>query len=308
MSFFATYFLPAVLVLITFSIGLTLSVKDFKEIFIRPKAVIIGLLSQMVGLPLLAFLLVYLSGLPPILQVGTMLIAACPGGATSNYVSHLCRGNVALSIALTSINSFLTIVTLPLILYFSLNFFLDTQQQQVINIPFWQTVISIVLLTLLPCVVGMMVRAYWKEKAVWLSQKMEIPMLVLLAAAFAGVMIEKNNAPADITVNNHSFSLGQIFLVALVLNVAGMFIGWGLARATKLSAADQITIGIEVGLQNSMLAITVAGTILHNMEMAQVGVVYGSFTFFTAVIFGLVLSPRVSLIQFFKTRKLYKDE
>lgn len=302
MSFFATYFLPFVLVLITFSIGLTLSLKDFRDIFLHPKAVLVGLFSQMVVLPSIAFGLVIALGLPPILQMGTMLIAACPGGATSNYVTYLCRGNVALSISLTSINSFLTIFTLPAVLYFSFQYF-GNNIEQGIELPFWQTVLSVFLFTLLPCIAGMAARARWEGQAVWLNKRLETLLLFFLAAAFAGVFFEKDDAAMAVV---STFSIGQVFLVAVILNILGMFGGYLLARALQLSNADQVTIGIEVGLQNSMLAITVAGTLLHNMEMAQVGVVYGSFTFFTAVLFGAVFSDKVSIVQFIKTRKWYK--
>lgn len=304
MNFFSTYFLPFVLILITFSIGLTLTFKDFKNIVLHPKAMLVGLFGQLIGLPVLAFGLASFMGFSPVLQAGLMLIAACPGGATSNYVSYLSRGNVALSISMTAINSFAAILTLPGILYLTFDYFMGDGVQPV-SVPLGQTVMGIVFYTILPSIGGMLLRRYRRATALWLNKRLEWLMLSMLAVAFTGVMLEKDEAAAPVLL---SFPLGWVFVAALLLNVSAMFLGYGMARLLRLSNADQVTIGIEIGLQNSMLAITVAGSILQNVEMAQVGVIYGSFTFFSAAAFGLLMSQKVSLRQFFKTGKLYKEE
>lgn len=303
MSFFATYFLPAVLVLITFSIGLTLRLRDFKNIIAYPRALIIGLISQMLLLPAVAFGLASISPLPPILKIGLVLIACCPGGATSNYITFLCRGNVALSISLTSINSFLTSITLPFFLRLAWSFFLIGDENIEILIPFWKTASNIVLLSLLPCIIGMWIRAQYQDAAFILSKRIERISLLLLGIAFGAVMLEK-----DPSQPMESFPYVMVFIYTFVLNIIGLLLGYLLAWLGRLNPATRVTTGIEVGLQNSMLAITVAGTLIGSMEMARVGVVYGSFTFFTALAFGIIFSPHLSILQFLKTGKLYKKE
>ena len=303
MSFFATYFLPAVLVLITFSIGLTLKLQDFKNIITYPKALLIGLISQMLVLPAVAFGLASIAEMPPMLKIGLVLVAICPGGATSNYITFLCRGNVALSISLTSINSFLTSITLPFILRLAWASFVEDGDNLEVIIPFWKTASNIVLMSLLPCIVGMWVRAQYQDFALVLSKRMDRILLLLLGIAFGAVMLEKDPSPQI-----QEFPVMTVLLFAFALNIAGLSLGYLLAWFARLDKATRVTTGIEVGLQNSMLAITVAGTLIGSMEMARVGVVYGSFTFFTALAFGVIFSPHLSIIQFFKTGKLYKKE
>ncbi len=122
-SLFSEYFLPVTLAIITLGMGLSLTDKDFRNIFMHPKAVIIGLCSQMILLPLIAWLIVRSIDIDPIFKVGLMIIAACPGGATSNLITYLLRGNVALSISMTALNSILTLITIPLVVHLSLEVF-----------------------------------------------------------------------------------------------------------------------------------------------------------------------------------------
>ena len=122
-SLFSGYFLPVTLAIITLGMGLSLTDKDFRNIFLHPKAVIIGLCCQMMLLPLIAWLIARSIDIDPLFKVGLMIIAACPGGATSNLITYLLRGNVALSISMTAMNSIITLLTIPLVVHFSLEAF-----------------------------------------------------------------------------------------------------------------------------------------------------------------------------------------
>ncbi len=285
---FSSYILPATLAAIMLGMGLSLTKNDFKFIFIYPKAFFVGLSSQMLILPALAFFIAEISGLPPFIQVGIVLIAACPGGASSNLIVHLLKGNVALSVAMTSINSFITLFTIPVLNNLALGRFLGFGKD--LQMPFISTVTQILLITVLPVSVGIIIRSQFKKIAIALEKPLKIVMPVTLAFAILGTVFYDNH-------NKVEYSKELLFEVLpwiVALNIIGMITGFLLALLFKLGKRNQITVAIEVGLQNSGLAIAIAvgPNLLNNSQYAVPATIYAMFTFFTAVIFGIYIKRR----------------
>ncbi len=284
-NFASSFLLPAVLALIMFGMGLSLTKRDFKNILKYPKALITGLTGQMIILPAFAFLIAWLSGLPPELQVGIIIIAACPGGATSNLITHLLRGRVALSISLTTINSILVIITLPLLVNLGLTIFLDKTTE--LEMPILKTIIKVFTITIIPTALGILTRAKQQNFAIRLEHPLRFIMPVMLGIVFlVAILGEKSSAGKGFK---------EIWLEvipwAFGLNLLGMLTGFISGKITSLGKFNQITLAVEVGIQNSALAITVASStmFLNNYYMSVPAVVYGLFTFFNAVVFGLLV-------------------
>jgi bile acid:Na+ symporter, BASS family len=280
----STYFLPVVIGIIMFNLGLSLQVADFREIFRHPKQIVIGLLAQMILLPLIAFGIANISGLSPELKTGIMIIAACPGGAVSNLITYLLKGSVSLSVSLTSINSILILITLPAIVYFSLYYF--TGDAGIISMPVMTMVIKIFVMILIPVGIGMMLRYRNSAKAKKLESWLKYLTTLLLAVVYSFVIFEKNGG--QIT------KLSEYLTIApwvFGMNLLGMISGFLIGRWNGLNIQKQITLSVEVGIQNTALAITIAGSeaFLGNHEMAVPAVAYGAFTFFNAILFGVLI-------------------
>jgi BASS family bile acid:Na+ symporter len=278
-ALFSEIFLPITLAVITLGMGLSLTKNDFRNIFIHPRAVATGLCCQMFLLPLIAFLIVRIIPIDPLLKVGLMIIASCPGGATSNLVTYLLRGNVALSISMTAINSFITLLTIPLVVSLSLGFFLHRDAE--IQMKVGETVINVFLITLLPALLGTRIRKWRPRLAGRLERPLRVILPVLLALIYSGVLFI--NGEGESTTRKDFMT---ILPYAFILHLSAMTAGLLIARLVSLRLRDRFTISVEVGLQNSALAIFVASNLLQSHSMAVVPVVYGSFTFFTTLFFG----------------------
>lgn len=282
-SIVSTFFLPVVIGLIMFNLGLSLTFRDFKRIFIHPRALIIGLCCQMLLLPLIAFLLAYFSNLAPPIKVGLVLIAACPGGATSNLITYLLKGEVALSISLTSINSLLILFSIPGITYLALQAFLD--KDTIVALPLYQTILKILLMIILPTFGGLLMKKYVSRTAEFLERYLKYITTALLALVFIIAILYN-------TGDQRPFEAYlRIIPYAFALNVAGMFSGLLAGYLARFDKSKIITLTVEIGIQNSALAITIATSslFLDSPEMALPAVVYGMFTFFNAAILGLVI-------------------
>lgn len=278
-SLFSEYFLPVTLAIITLGMGLSLTDKDFRNIFLHPKAVIIGLCCQMILLPVIAWLIVRSIDIDPVFKVGLMIIAACPGGATSNLITYLLRGNVALSISMTALNSMITLITIPLVVHLSLEAFIH--EDTAIRLNVGDTIIKVFLITIVPAFVGTRIRKNYPRFSVNLERPLRVVLPLLLLVVYAGVILIDQGTGA---ATRQDFL--TIFPHTLFLNILAMVSGFLVARIFRLRVNNQFTISIEVGLQNSALAIFVAATLLKSNDMALVPVVYGSFTFFSTLLFG----------------------
>ena len=278
-NIFSAYFLPVTLAIITLGMGLSLTHRDFKNVFFRPRAVIIGILSQIFLLPIIAFSIALLTNLDPYMKVGLVIIAACPGGATSNLVTYLLNGNIALSISMTALNSIITLLTIPVNVSIALMVFLQTDTA--VRLDVWDTILKVFLLTIVPAYIGVTIRHRKSDFAKRLNRPLKFILPLILLVVYIGVLFIDEG---DKTSNTGDF--WSLMPVALLLNALSMFLGWQIAYLTRLKKRERFTIAIEVGLQNSALAIFVASTLLGNRTMALVAVVYGSFTFFSTALFG----------------------
>jgi BASS family bile acid:Na+ symporter len=280
-SIVTTVLLPLALGIIMLGLGLGLTLADFKRILVVPKAIAVGLVCQMLILPLVCFGLVKAFDLPAELGVGLMLLAASPGGATANLYSHLAKGDVALNITLTAVNSVLSVVTLPLIVNLSLSqLAADTT---VVPIQFEKALqIAIVLI---PVAIGMVIHARAPTFAARLGKPVKILSAVfLLLIVIAAVLRDREVLAAN---------LSTVGGAAIAFNLASLAIGYLVPRLVRLSNREAIAIGMEIGIHNGTLAIAVATTILGRPTMAIPAAIYSVVMFFTAGAFGAWVSRSV---------------
>lgn len=265
--------LPLSLAIIMLGMGLSLVPADFKRVILFPKAASVGILNQIVILPLVGFLLVWLFGLDnPELAVGVMVLAACPGGPTSNLISHISKGDTALSITLTAISSMIAVITIPLIVNLALSIYM--QQGGYVPLPVFDTIFKLTLITLLPVSIGMLIR----NKAMGFAQRMNKPVKIVSGILLVLIIL------AAILNNREIFvsSFRSVGPIALSLNVLMLFVGYISARLLRLNRAQRITISVESGIQNGTLGITIASTLLHNDVMAISPAIYSLIMFMTA--------------------------
>lgn len=287
-KFFSSFLLPGTLAFIVMGMGLSLTIKDFKNIFLHPKALFLGLSCQLFILPVIALLIAYFSGLQAELQVGIVLIAACPGGAVSNLITYLFQGNVALSVSLTTINSFVVIFSIPIIVDISLRLFIGDMDSD-IHLPLWATIFQILLITVVPCLLGIYIRYVSPFIASILEQPLKWIMPLVLALAMLGAVFIDEGNQMDIA----PIYYWEVTAFVFILNAVGMATGFYLSKYADLDLNNQITIAIEVGLQNTALAITIATTFLDNQLIAIPATIYALFTFFSAATFGFIVKPEL---------------
>lgn len=268
-------FLPIAIGIIMLGMGLTLELKDFKRILVYPKAIAIGIVNQLIVLPLVGLLLVTLFSLPPELGVGIMILAACPGGPTSNLMSHVAKGDTALSITLTAIVSVITVITIPYIVNFSMQYLMGASTYQ--PLPVYETVIKIFLVTILPVIIGMIIHRYAPGLAHKSERVVRIASVVFLVLIIIGAVLKEKE-------NVISFFI-QAGPVALALNVITMAIGYASGLLFKLNKPQRISISIEVGIQNGTLAMAIAMGMLENAQMAIPPAIYSLIMFMTGGIF-----------------------
>lgn len=270
-----TVFLPIALGIIMLGLGLSLTIEDFKRIVKYPKAAFIGLFCQMILLPVVCWGIAVAFGLAPALAVGLMLLAASPGGATANLYSHLSDGDVALNITLTAVNSLLSLFTLPLIVNFSLLYFVGAEQ----SIPMqFGKIVEVFAIVLLPVSVGMMIRRFAPSFADKMDKPVKLASAILLVLVIAGATLkEKDNLVSFIQ---------QIGLPVLVFNLLSMLVGYTVPLLLRVERRQAIAIGMEIGIHNGTLAIYIALNVLQDSAMSIPPALYGLLMFFTAAAFG----------------------
>ena len=277
--------LPLALAFIMLYLGLTLQLGDFRAVLRRPRALVAGLVGQMLMLPLLGWLVAEMAlsaGLPPVMAVGLMVLAACPGGVSSGLLTHLAGGDVALSIALTAVTSIAAMLSLPLVVDVALQHFMASSLS--IDLPLAQMVRSVFLLTTLPVLIGMALRA-WRPVRVQRIEPLAgriatgLFLLIVLATFWSqrGVLAEH---------------LGGVGLAALALNAAVLAGAWGLGSQAGLDRRDRIAVATECGLQNSALGIYVCVELLRQPAMSVPSVVYAVLMNGGAIVFVLLMRRR----------------
>jgi len=282
MSIITQVFLPLSLAFIMFSMGLTLTVSDFKRVIVQPKAFAIGAFGQMILLPLIAFALASIGSLSPALSVGLMILAVCPGGVTSNLLTHLARGDTALSISLTAIISVISVFTIPFIVNFSLGHFMGATEA--VQLPIAKTIVGIFLITTVPVMIGMSVKQFFpiltKNFKVMARRVATVLFVIVVLGA---IMKERAHLVAYFS---------EVGPIALALNVVMMIISFYLARFLSLNRKQVIAISLECGLQNGTLAIVIAGTMLGNLTMMMPAAIYSILMFATSGIFAFAVTRR----------------
>ncbi|WP_170429522.1 bile acid:sodium symporter family protein [Ruegeria arenilitoris] len=268
--------LPLSLAVIMLSLGVGLHVADFQRVLTRGYPFAIGALSQVVLLPIAAFVTVKLFALPPEIAVGFMLLSFCPGGVTSNILSKLAKGDVALSVSLTAVISLLSMVTVPILAAWSINHFMGEDAPEV---SITGLAIALFLITTLPVAIGVSLRRF----APTLAERIDAPLSKLATALFVLIVLAALAGNWQLFIDN----LGIMGAGLVTLNIALLAIGLGLARAAKLSWNESKTVSIETGIQNSTLGITLAalitGTDSGFSPLALPSAVYGIMMYVVAL-------------------------
>ena len=267
----STIILASALFIIMLGMGLSLVASDFKRILMYPKAIVVGLTNQLIILPLVGFLLASVLSLKPEIAIGIMILVACPGGATSNLISHLAKGDIALSVTLTAFSSLITIITIPFIINFSILHFLE--QEQIIRLDVVKTIIQIFAITIIPVSMGMIIRKYNEGFALKMAKPVRIASAIVLAAVILGLLIKEKE--------NFISYFKEAGIAALLLNIVTMAIGYYSAKLVKVQTKQAISIAIESGIQNGTLAISIAIVLLGNTSFAIAPAVYSLLMFFT---------------------------
>lgn len=267
--------LPAALAFIMFALGLGLTPPDFARIARQPRALLVGMLCHFVLLPLACFAMIKVAGITGAFAVGFMILAACPTGSTSNLLTYIARGDVALALSFTAVASVLTIFTLPMIVSFSLEHFAGAAQA--VSAPVGAMMGQIFLMVGLPVALGMLVRSRkpgWALRTEPVATKVATVLFILIVAAAAA----KNWA-----LLRDNFSTLAPFAVAL--NLAMLLCGFLVARLARLSRRQSITLGIETAVQNATLALVIASTVLRQDAMAIPGALYGVLMYAGGLVF-----------------------
>ncbi len=280
-SLLTSLLLPLALGVIMFGLGLGLGLDDFRRIARYPRAVVIGLVLQIGVLPWAAFGLALLFRLPPELAVGLMLLAASPGGATANIYSHLARGDVALNITLTAVNSLLCLLTLPLILNLALDFFLGAGQYVP---PPVGKIIEVAVIIVLPVSLGMATRALAPAFAARMEQPIRLLSVLVLALLIVAAVAQ--------TWSTLLGFFAAVGLACLLFNLVSMGVGYAAPRALKLPRRQAIAIAMEIGIHNGTLAIFIALNVLERPLTSVPAAVYSLLMFFTAAVFAYGLNRR----------------
>lgn len=271
--------LPLGLAFIMFAMGLTLQWADFRRVFEAPKAIALGLLCQLVLLPLAAFGLLLLWPLSPEFAVGLMILAASPGGITSNMLTHLARGDTALSISLTAISSLAGVITVPLVVNFALIHF--TAAAAMTDIPVARMILGVLVVSTLPLLLGMALN-HWRPALAEAVERVARPLSV---GVFALIVLWAFVSQWRVMMDNLAL-IGPSIVALNVLVLAG---GYWLAGAQGLARRQTIAIGLEGGLQNGALGIFVAMTLLGNAAMMVPSITYALVMNVTAAVFILAV-------------------
>ena len=283
-SALTTIGLPVALGIIMLGLGLSLTPDDFRRVARHPRAVVVALGCQLLLLPVVCFGLVLAFDLEPLLAVGMMLLAASPGGTSANLYSHLFRGDVALNVSLTAINSILAIVTLPLVTNLAIAYF-DLGNE--VSLQFGK-VVEVFVIVLAPVALGMLVRS----RATAFAERMDRPVRAasafILLVLVVGILVDQREDAADY--------LASVGVATVLFCVVSLVVGYVVPRVVGLSEGQAIASSFEIGVHNATLAIYVAVEVLDDTRISVPGAVYGLLMFPLAAVWGLLLT-RVLLRQ-----------
>lgn len=282
MELLLEYLLPVAIGIIMFGIGLNLDWKDFKRVFIAPKAVLFGLFGQIVLLPLVGFSIAFLFPLEPVYQLGIVLIAACPGGTSSNIVTYMLKGRVALSVSITAFNSFLIVLSIPIVLDIAFSTFLN--EDKTISLSMTETFGEVIFTVLLPVIAGTLVHNYIPNTVSKIKTSLRYILPGILFAVFSLVLLEEQGNGGKSLIE-----YWDLLIPALILNVFVMFLGFFLSGVLGINHEGKYTIAIEMGLQNSALAIFLANNVIGMDGLSVIAVLYGGFSFFSTLLIAWIM-------------------
>lgn len=274
--------LPIALAVIMAGVGLTLRPRDFRNTLYYPRALVLGSIAQLVLLPLTAMGLALLLRLPPLIAVGLVVTAACPGGTTSNVLTFLARGNLALSILMTALASLITVMTLPLFTNLALGIFADAAMAAPARLPVLQTVFMLVAIIFVPVCIGMAVRAWNAALAGRLEGLVGAFGLLVLVVLMILIVYQTRHHLVPLLL--------QAGPAVVTLNLAGVGLGFAAARLAGRDRRDAVTLAIELGVKNSTLGLIVALTMLRSAEIAIPSALYGLLMYLSAI--GLIVYGR----------------
>ena len=269
---------PVCLAIIMFGLGLGLTVADFTRLLKIPRDFIVGFFGQVILLPIVAFILIQIISLPPELALGTMIIAAAPGGVMSNILTKFANGDVALSISLTAIVSLISVITVPLIIYNSADFLgiEITKKISMLNIA-----LKMFVAVTIPVIFGMIVRALMTDYIVSKTLLVQRLSLILFLVIFTAIWVEEWNRIVSF--------LARAGLIALILNLTMIFLGYYLAKYLTSGVEQRKCISLECGLQNGTLAVFVGTQLFDNVVFMVPTAAYALIMFTTATIFVLIV-------------------
>ena len=279
-SFLSEVVLPLCIVIIMITMGMTLTIDDFRRVLSEPKQIGIGFICQMILLPIVGFIVASIFPLTPVFAISIILLAAAPGGTTSNLIVHAAEGDRALSVTLTAISNLIVWLTIPFLLNIAFRTF--GADSQAINFPVADVMIQVAALTIVPIFIGMLIRRYQPKFCERVKSGSKI-----FAGAFLGLVI------LALVIQNWSLvvSEGPRFAPAfIVLNILALAVGYAVAKFAGIDQRQATTIGIETGLQNSTLAITIALSVLDNPEMTIIPALYGVWMLATGFAFAFYMT------------------
>lgn len=278
-----TILLPLALAIIMVGLGLELTLKDFARVTKHPKAVLIALFCQLIILVSIAFLICKVLALPPLLAVGLMLLAASPGGSTANLFSYLFKGDIALNITLTAINSVIAAFTLPLIVNFSIQHFMNDGQQISLQL---SKILQVFAIIIIPVCIGMLIRHFAPRFTEKLNKPLRIFAVTFLVLIIIGAISKERHQILEY--------LTQVGLATVIFCISSLAIGYFVPRLLGINSAQARACAFEIGIHNSTLAMTIALTVIANSTVAMPAAVYSIFMYIFAAIFGTLLNKLTS--------------
>ena len=266
--------LPVSLFIIMVGVGLTLRVRDFHNVVYYPRALVFGTIAQIVLMPAIGFALAWALQLPPAIAIGLVIIAACPGGTTSNVFAFLARGNLALSILMTAAASLVTVVTLPLFANWAIGLFSDRGLDSPLQLPVLQTIAMLLALVFVPVMLGMTLRAWKAGLAGRLEGAVSAFGMLVLCALVVLIVIQTRDHLGELLV--------QAGPSVIALNLLGMAAGLLIAKSAGHDFVDGLTLAMELGIKNSTIGLTVTLTLLGSADIAMPSALYGLLMFVSA--------------------------
>ena len=274
-----TILLPLALAIIMIGLGLELRLQDFARVTKHPKAVLIALFCQLVILVSIAFIICKVLALPPLLSVGLMLLAASPGGSTANLFSYLFKGDIALNITLTAINSVIAAFTLPLIVNFSIQHFMNDGQQIHLEL---SKILQVFAIIIIPVGIGMLIRHYAPNFTQKVNKPLRIFAVSFLILSIIGAITKERHQILDY--------LAQVGLATVVFCLCSLIVGYFVPRILGINSAQARACAFEIGIHNSTLAMTIALTVMASSTVAMPAAVYSIFMYVFAAVFGMLLN------------------